>query len=538
MQRFEALKVERTSWESLWKDVRDFILPDTGNFEGDNAREGQKRFGKILDAEATHCADILAAGLATGVSSPNRPWLRLTTLDPELDESSEVKVWLSRVESQMLMILSKAEVYNQLHQSYLELPVYGTACTLVRQHPERVIALENLTIGEYWLADDQYGRINTLYRKFELSAQQMVSQFGLDAVSQGVRTAYKTNPFERFPVIHAVEPRFDRDLSKRDAINLPWMSVYFEPGENKVLYESGFKNFPALCPRWSVNAHSVYGRGPGMKALSAAKRLQQHTDRFDLLTDYATDPPKLVPASNPQIRKRMKPGGIIPVASPTDADIIRSAWEVKADPSFLQAQIQQDYQQIRRFFHADTFQMIQSTAGDQRTAREVAALEQEKIMMLGPVLTRLHAEMLDPMVDNLFTFLVEQNRIEEPPEELRGRELNVEYISVLAKQQMASAEQGIGNFIQTLGMISQINPNALDKLDVDRAIDHIADYEGVPPDMVVSSDRVAFIRQARAQQQQQQQELAQAQQTASAMKDLGQAADSQGLQAAMAGMQG
>lgn len=538
MQRFEALKVERTSWESLWKDVRDFILPDTGNFEGDNAREGQKRFGKILDAEATHCADILAAGLATGVSSPNRPWLRLTTLDPELAESSEVKVWLSRVESQMLMILSKAEVYNQLHQSYLELPVYGTACTLVRQHPERVIALENLTIGEYWLADDQYGRINTLYRKFELSAQQMVSQFGLDAVSQGVRTAYKTNPFERFPVIHAVEPRFDRDLSKQDAINLPWMSVYFEPGENKVLYESGFKNFPALCPRWSVNAHSVYGRGPGMKALSAAKRLQQHTDRFDLLTDYATDPPKLVPASNPQIRKRMKPGGIIPVASPTDADIIRSAWEVKADPSFLQAQIQQDYQQIRRFFHADTFQMIQSTAGDQRTAREVAALEQEKIMMLGPVLTRLHAEMLDPMVNNLFTFLVEQNRIEEPPEELRGRELNVEYISVLAKQQMASAEQGIGNFIQTLGMISQINPNALDKLDVDRAIDHIADYEGVPPDMVVSSDRVAFIRQARAQQQQQQQELAQAQQTASAMKDLGQAADSQGLQAAMAGMQG
>lgn len=536
-QRFEALRVERTSWESLWKEVRDYILPDTGNFEGDNAREGNKRFGKILDAEATHCADILAAGLATGVSSPNRPWLRLTTLDPELDESSDVKVWLSHVESQMLMVLSKAEVYNQLHQSYLELPVYGTACTLVRKHPDRVIALENLTVGEYWLADDQYGRINTLYRKFELSAQQMVAQFGLDAVSSGVRSAYKTNPFQRFPVVHAVEPRFDRDLSKRDALNLPWTSVYFEPGENKVLFESGFKDFPALCPRWSVNAHSVYGRGPGMKALSAAKRLQQHTDRFDLLTDYATDPPKLVPASNPQIRKKMRPGGLIPVSSPTDADIIRSAWDVKADPSFLQAQIQQDYQQIRRFFHADTFQMIQATANSERTAREVAALEQEKIMMLGPVLTRLHAEMLDPMVDNLFTFLVEQNRIEEPPEELRGRELNVEYISVLAKQQMASAEQGIGSFIQSLGMISQISPQALDKLDVDRAIDHIADYAGVPPDMVLSSDRVAIIRQARAQQVQEQQAMAQAQQTAAAMKDLGQAADSQGLQAAMGGLQ-
>ena len=229
-RRFEALKTERTSWESLWQEVRDFILPDAGNFEGDNAREGRKRFGKILDAEATHCADIIAAGLATGVSSPNRPWLRLTTLDPDLDQSSDVKIWLSHVDQQMLMTLSKAEVYNQLHQSYLELPVFGTSCTLVRQHPERVIALENLTVGEYWLADDEYGRINTLYRKFEMSAQQMVAQFGLDAVSRSVRSAYESNPFQRFEIIHAVEPRFDRDLSKRDALNQPWLSCYFQPG--------------------------------------------------------------------------------------------------------------------------------------------------------------------------------------------------------------------------------------------------------------------------------------------------------------------
>mgnify|MGYP000485411784 CR=1 FL=1 len=55
--------------------------------------------------------------------------------------------------------------------------------------------------------------------------------------------------------------------------------------------------------------------------------------------------------------------------------------------------------------------------------------------------------------------------------------------------------------------------------------------------MVLSSDRVAIIRQARAQQVQEQQAMAQAQQTAAAMKDLGQAADSQGLQAAMGGLQ-
>ena len=133
----------------MWKELCDFVLPDAGNFsaESGNARDGEKRFGKLLDAEATHCADILAAGLLTGVSSPSRPWLRLTTLDQDLDNSQNVKEWLARVEELMLMIFAKAEVYNQLHQSYLELPVFGTSCTLVKPHPQSVTSLETLTIG-------------------------------------------------------------------------------------------------------------------------------------------------------------------------------------------------------------------------------------------------------------------------------------------------------------------------------------------------------------------------------------------------------
>lgn len=536
-KRFESLKMERTSWESLWKDIRDFILPDAGNFIGDNARDGEKRFGKVLDAEATHCADIIAAGLLTGVSSPTRPWLRLTTLDAELDEGQEVKEWLSKTEAKMLMLLAKAEVYNPLHQSYLELPVFGTACTLIRPHPTRVIALDNLTVGEYYLADNEFGKIDTLYRQFTMTVKQMVAAFGYHNVSESVRNDYDQGKvFELKDVVHAIEPRFDRDIGKRDNLNMPWKSVYFEldqAGKGKILSESGFRDFPALCPRWFVNAHSVYGRGPGAKALSAAKRLQQHTDRFDLLTDYATDPPIIYPASQVGMKKNIRPGGRIAVAGPTDAQSIHSAWDVKTDPAFLQAQIENDYKQIRRFFHADTFQMIANTARDDRTAREVVALEQEKIMMLGPVLSRLHSEMLDPMVSNLFAMMVEMDMLDDPPEEIRGKDLNVEYISILAKQQKASASEGVGRFLQSIGAISQLDQSALDKLDVDKAVDHIADYEGVPPDMVVSGHKVALIRQARAQQQQQVEMLQQQQLQAETLRSLGQATDSQGGQMLM-----
>ena len=153
--------------------------------------------------------------------------------------------------------------------------------------------------------------------------------------------------------------------------------------------------------------------------------------------------------------------------------------------------------------------------------------------MLGPVLERLHTELLDPLVTNAFTFLVEADKIPEPPEAMRGRELNVEYISVLAQMQKSSAVDGIIRTVQQIGVLSQLKPEAIDKLDADKTIDLLADMNGVPPSMIVAGSRVALVREKRAQEQAQMQEQAAAAQAASSLKDLGAAADSQGLGVAM-----
>lgn len=107
-QRFESLKQERSSWEDLWRDIRDYCLPDLGCFSGEDATQGSKRYRKILDAEAIDCADVLAAGLLGGVSSPSRPWLRLTTMDPDLDKNPAVKEWMTKVQDLLLLYFSKA----------------------------------------------------------------------------------------------------------------------------------------------------------------------------------------------------------------------------------------------------------------------------------------------------------------------------------------------------------------------------------------------------------------------------------------------
>lgn len=532
-QRFESLKQERSSWEDLWRDIRDYCLPDLGCFSGEDATQGSKRYRKILDAEAIDCADVLAAGLLGGVSSPSRPWLRLTTMDPDLDKNPVVKEWMTKVQDLLLLYFSKAECYNALHQSYLELPVFGTACTIVKPHPEQLISLQNLTIGEYWLAEDDYGKVDTMYRRLSLTAKQMVQQWGFEAVNNDVRQAFEKDPFARFNVIHAIEPRIERNLDKRDNKNMPWQSVYFQEGvQDKVLSESGFRNFPALCPRWMTSGGSVYGRGPGAKALSAQKSLQRLHLRLAELVDYGTRPPILYPSTLKDQLSQFKPGGRVAV-NPQEAPIIRSMWEVRTDPQAMLALIQSTRQDIQRIFFVNVFQMIAATANQtDRTATEVQALEQEKVMMLGPVLERLHTELLDPLVTNAFGFMVEYNMLPEVPEELYGRELSIEYVSVLAEAQKNASANGIVRTAQQIGLLAQINPQAVDKLDVDATIDQLADMNGVPPSLIVTGQKVALIRQQRAEQQQAQMQAAQLQQAMTSLKDLGQAADSQGLQEA------
>lgn len=524
--RFNALKEERSSWEPLWKEIRDYILPDMGCFDGEDASKGGKRYQRMRDAEAADCVDILAAGILGGVSSPSRPWLKLTTMDPELDEVPEVKQWLADTQKTMLMQFAKSEVYNALHRSYLELPTFGTSCTIVQRHPRSCVDVLNLTIGEYWLSDDSYGRVDTMYRRLSMTAKQLVERFGYDRCSNEVQQMVRQNPFKRFNVIHAIEPRIDRDIMKHDGINKPWASIYFEEhaSENRVLSESGFDDFPVLAPRWMTTANSVYGRGPGAKALSASRDLQRFKTRLGTVVDYQTDPPVQYPSKYRSMLHNFKPGGRIPV-DPTDTEVIRSAWDVPNSPEILQAIIQQTKQEIQRYFYVNIFQMIAATAANtQRTATEVAALEQEKVMMMGPVLERLHTELLDPLVTTSFNFMVEKGLITEPPEELQNKQLNVEYISVLAQAQKNSAVNGMLNVVQEIGTIAQLNPNALDKLDVDQTIDLLADMNGVPPEMIVAGPRVQMIRSQRAQQQQAQMNMAQAQAGASALKDLSQAA--------------
>jgi len=523
LQRWGQLKQERASWVPHWQEISDYLLPRSGRFFTQDRNNGQKRHNNIYDSTGTRALRTLAAGMMSNMTSPARPWFRLTTSDPDLDESSNVKMWLADVTRLMQMVFARSNTYRSLHMMYEELGAFGTAASIIVPDTKTIIHHHTLTIGEYAIACNHMGRVDTLYREFDMSVGQIVKEFGIENVSTTVKNAFDRGNLDQWvTVMHTIEPRADRDLKKKDSKNMPFKSVYFEAGqdENKCLREGGFKRFPVLVPRWQVSGGDIYGNSPAMEVLGDIKQLQHEQLRKAQVIDYKTKPPLQLPASMQNREVDFLPGGTTYVDNVGNNTGVRPAWEVNLDLSHLLGDIQDVRNRIQGGFYADLFMMLANQTDSRMTATEVAERHEEKMLMLGPVVERLGDEILNPLIERTFDEMADAGILPQAPQELQGLELSVEFVSVLAQAQRAVATNSIDRFVGNLGSIAQFKPEVLDKFDADRWVDSYADMLGVDPEMIVDSKKVEESRAARAQMAQQQMANEQMAQRAATVKDL------------------
>jgi len=519
LRRHSSMKQERASWMPHWQELSTYLLPRNGRYFLQDRDRGQRKHNNIYDSTGTRALRTLAAGLMSGLTSPARPWFRLGVADQDLMKSQPVKVWLNEVRDLMLAIFAKSNTYLALHSIYGDLGCFGTSASLLLDDFENVITHYTSPNGEFCLGTDYRGNVNALSREFQKTVGELVGEFGYDNCSQTVRGLYDNSQYNGWvSVVHVVEPRDQRDASKQDGRNKKFASCYFEMGrdrENQFLSESGTDSFRALAPRWEKLSGDVYGMSPAMEALGDVKQLQHEQLRKANAIDYQTKPPLQVPTALKNRNVDQLPGGITYVDSATPSQQIRTAFDVNLNLQYLLEDIQDVRGRINSAFYADLFLMIsQLPANGQMTATEVAERNEEKMLMLGPVLERLQGELLNPLVELTFERMVKTNILPPPPPELQGVDIQVDFISILAQAQKAISTSGVDRFVQSIGVVAQMKPDVLDKFDSDNWADAYSDMLGVDPDLIVAGDQVAQVRQARAQAQAQAAHNAQANQVA------------------------
>lgn len=538
-RRLASLKTERTPFEAHWMDLAANFQPRRGRFSLDQNNRVDRRNSNIVDTAPLKAVSTQSAGMQSGMTNPARPWFRLTTPDPGLAEIGAVKQWLNVVEKRISAIFARSNLYTSLPGLYAEMGTFATAAMLMLPDDDMLLRFLPFTVGQYWLAQDYRGRVDTLYRAMRMSVRQVVQEFGLDNVSDRVRGDYRRGNLENWvDVIHAIEPNTDRQYGRSDAAGMPFRSCYFELGarnEDRLLAERGFRTNPILAPRWDLIAGDTYGTScPGMDALGCAKALQVQTRRKGQAIDKWVDPPLQAPASL-KISGGVDgmPGSITYYDGTHQGKGISSIYDWKPDIQYLLQDHEELRRQIMAAYFADLFLMVNTMDPTDRTAREIAELHEEKMLALGPVLERMNTDVLDPLIDGAFARLVEQSEpiwagklagnplLPEPPEELAGVDLRVEYISVLAQAQKLVGVSSLQQFIGFGMSMAQAMPEALDKIDAEQAMDEMADMLGVSPRVVRTDEAVAEIRAGREQQKQAMQAQAMAAGAAGIAKDLG-----------------
>ena len=508
LKRFDRLNSQRQNWETHWQEVADYMMPRKADVTKLRSR-GDKRTELIFDSSPLQAVELLSASLHGMLTNPSTPWFSLRFKNEEMDNEDEAKEWLESATETMYTAFNRSNFQQEIFELYHDLITFGTAAMFIEEDDEDLLKFSTRHINEIYIAENSKGRIDTVYRRFKISARAAIQRFG-NKVSTKVTTIANKDPYEEIEIVHAVYPRSDFNPNKQDNSNMPFESVYMEYGSGDELSVSGFREFPFVVPRYLKASHEIYGRSPAMTALPDVKMLNEMSKTTIKAAQKQVDPPLLVPDDGFILPVRTVPGGL---------NFYRAGTRDRIEPLNIGANSplglnmeEQRRNAIRNAFYVNQLMMQQ---GPQMTATEVIQRNEEKMRLLGPVLGRLQSELLKPLIDRAFNILLRKNQFRPAPDFLSGQDIEIEYVSPLAKAQKSTELQSIMRAIEIMGSLANVAP-VFDHVNMDNLVRHLADIVGVPQKILKPRSQLNAERQQKQQQQEQMAQMQQLQQVADA----------------------
>lgn len=490
-KRFEHIKTRRDNWDSHYQELADYMLPRKADIVKKRSR-GEKRMELIYDGTALQSIDLMAAFLHGMLTSGSSPWFHLDIKDTDLNRDDEVREWLQDTSMRMMRAINQSNFETEVHEAYVDLVVFGTSCMFTEMSGDN-LRFSTRHISEYYVQEDQFGMVNAVYRMYKMSATQAVERFGLDSVGDYIARIFEKNPDEEVEILHAVIPNTDRDASKADNKNMPYASIYVCMQTKMIISSGGFQEMPYVVPRFLKSTGEVMGRSPAMTALPDVKMLNLMSKTIIQAAQKQIDPPLLVPDDGFLLPIRTQPGGL---------NFYRAGSRDTITPLNTGANIpiglnmeEQRRAAIRQAFYVD---QILAGGGPNMTATEVIQRQEERMRVVGPVLGRLMNEMLRPLIDRIFALMLRSDLLAPAPEVLQGRDIDIEYVSPLARAQKASSLNNTMKALEILLPLAQSLPVG-DHIDPDGLVKHVTDALGVPKTTLNSERQIAEMRQARAQ---------------------------------------
>jgi len=515
--RIAGMEIERYSWWVHWLELSKVLLPRRYRWfiAPNQVNRGSPINSAIIDSTGVIAARTCASGMMAGITSPTQPWFKLNISGfTPIDIGSEGSKWLSECESRVNRVLSESNFYSAVATHWYDLVVFGTAAMIEYEDFEDVVHFTNPCLGEFYVANDKKGHPGAFARKFVLTVEQLVAEYGIDAVTESTRTAFRNGSaslaLEKV-VCHVIEPNTDGKGPK----GFTHREVYWEEGSARenILRTRGFNEWPCAISRWDLQGNDAYGRSPGMDALPDVLQLQQEQKRKAQAIDKMVNPPLKADAQLRNQPASLLPGGVTYLQGANNIGI-EPIFQMNFPVREIMEDIMMVQDRIRTIFFNDLFLMI-SQLQTVRTASEIDARREEKLVMLGPVLERIESETLAPVIKRTFNIMERAGLIPPRPAELGKGEVEIKFTSMLAEAQRAASTTSMERLAAQAGSLAAVDPSVLDTVNMDQFMSEYASRLGTPPKVVRSNEEILALREERAKAQQQQAAL---QQTDAAVK--------------------
>jgi hypothetical protein len=368
-----------------------------------------------------------------------------------------------------------------------------------------------------------------------MTLKQAYDKFG-DTIGEDMIEKLDKEPLMELDFYHCIYPRKEEDVHLSETGHAqpkerPFASCYVMKKTDRLVLEEGYYEFPCYVCRWSNLPGETYGFGPGNVAIADIRSLNKLWEESLRALAKSVNPVIITTKQN-MIAGDFRPGALTVVR---DIDQMKE-FTTQTNIHAIQFAVEHFAESIKSAFYIDKLMLPPRTETGEMTAYEVAQRLAQMQQILGPILSRLNTEFLNPLVMRSLKILMRNHALKPIPASVVAKipnnkkgsghaelDFEVMFVNSLARNQQMSELQNVEQFVQETMQLAQADPTALDKLDMDAIIDYGARIRGIPEHLIKSDQAVAKLRQQRQQQQQSQQAMSMAEQGSKAAKNMGQA---------------
>lgn len=529
----DRLFTKRLPLLNLHQEIAENFYPERADFLTEHYL-GEDFADHLLDSFPVLMRRELGNSVSAMLRPRDRPWFKATTLDDETDadeKNARYLEYLTRV-IRRGMYDTRARFVQASKQGDHDFVTFGQTVISVEESPNRDhLFFRNHHLRDVVWLDNNVDVIDHAHRNDSMTARTMIRRFGEKNMHESILRAAEKEPGKAFPLRVIVMPRDEYDYICKDRkgqgkSQLPFVVIYVDKDNGKVIREGGLPQFLYAIPRWHRVSGSQYAFSPATIIALPDGRLAQQMGRILLEAgEKQVDPPTI--ATEEAVREvNLAAGSTTWVDYEYDerlGNAIRPL-DLKIDMRTGFAMRQDFREMLTKAFFLDKLTLPAAEKADM-TAYEVSRRLEEYVRSALPLFEPMEVEYNTQILDLSFGLLSNMGRFDfaNMPDALSSSEFHFAFESPIQAAASRTLVSQFGEVLQLLAAGQQAGVG-YNPINLEKALRDAIRGTSAPADWRKSEAEIAAELEQAAEQAQMQKALAEAEQVAEVAGKAGEAA--------------